>query len=79
MRERHNTNERHTMRPTERNSYTATDNDGNVMATNLTRKQATALVNTMHANGIALWIHSAPDDTNGSHRAGAFHRPWFFE
>ena len=28
------------------------DTDGNVVATSLTRKQATALANTMHANGI---------------------------
>ncbi len=64
---------------TERNRYTPTDNDGNVMATNLTRKHATALVTTMQAKGIAVWIHSAPNATNGSHRAGAFHRRWFFE
>jgi len=60
------------MRPIERNSYTVTDNDGNVMATNLTRKQATALANTMHANGIAVWIQPPPDATEGSRR-----RRWF--
>jgi len=57
-----------TMRPattaTEWHGYTVTDPAGNVVTTCLTREQATALVSTMHANGIAVWIHPPPDDTN---------------
>ncbi len=56
------------MRLTERNRYTATDSDGNTVATNLTREQATALANTMEVNGVAVRIHPAPGNT------GAFRR-----
>ena len=60
------------MRLTERKRYTATDNDGNTVATNLTREQATALVNAMGANGVAVRIHPVPGNI------GAFRRQKFF-
>ncbi len=71
-RKRNDSNERQTMRLTERKRYTATDSDGNTVATNLTRKQATALVNAMEANGVAVRIHPTPGNI------GAFRRQRFF-
>ncbi len=57
------------MRPataaTEWHGYTVTDTAGNVVTTCLTCKQATALVNTMQANGFVVRIHPPLDDTDG--------------
>ena len=70
MRNRNDTNERNAMR-TATNGYTAIDSDGNVVITCMTREQAAVLVDTMQANGVAVHIHAALDDTEGSRRRGA--------